>query len=285
MGTKLKIAFETDVHHTVGIDLVAMSVNDLICVGAAPLFFLDYFATGKLRLGTAKKVLSGIVQGCLQAECALVGGETAEMPSMYANGEYDLAGFAVGLVEKQKLLGGPRVKSGDVLILVPSSGPHSNGFSLIRKLIEKAPHPKKLRDQCFRPTQIYVGAFKELDQSLKQDLHGMAHITGSGWLNVPRLNESLDYEFDLDAAGFVLPSVFRELSRIGRLSLEETFTTFNAGVGLVIAVAPRAVSKALGALRRSGSPGVVAGQVVRRKKRQQSSVRIRVQEKLLQLNY
>ncbi len=195
VGTKLKIAFETGVHDSVGIDLVAMSVNDLICVGAQPLFFLDYLATGKLELATSTKILKGIVKGCVQGKVALIGGETAEMPDLYKKGEYDLAGFAVGILDKKQILDGTRVQAGDVLIGIESSGPHSNGFSLIRKLIKK--NEKQLLKRVFQPTKIYVRAIEDLNKKLGKSVSGMAHITGSGFLNVPRISEKFDYYFKI----------------------------------------------------------------------------------------
>lgn len=285
VGTKLKLAFETGVHGSVGIDLVAMSVNDLICVGAKPLFFLDYFATGKLKLGVAKSVIAGVARGCIQAGCALVGGETAEMPSMYQAGEYDLAGFAVGTVSQREILGGRRVRPGDVLLGIPSSGPHSNGFSLIRKLIPRSRAKTRLLRECFKPTRIYVDEFNLLKRTCGNGLHGMAHITGSGWLNVPRLNEDCDYVFDLDKAGYKMPWVFEELARVGKLSLHELFTTFNMGVGLVIAVDPDVEKRALSVLRKSGVRVLEVGRVLGPRKKKSATVAIRMGKQTIELQY
>ena len=197
VGTKIKLAIETGIHHTIGIDLVAMCVNDLLCTGARPLFFLDYFASGKLNLDVGEKVLEGIVEGCIQGKLALIGGETAEMPGMYHGGDYDLAGFSVGEVFKEELLDGSRIANRDTLIGIASSGFHSNGFSLVRKVIEKETneeHRQKLKVDCLTPTRIYVDTFNALRSALGQNLKGLANITGSGLLNIPRMNENFDYD-------------------------------------------------------------------------------------------
>lgn len=237
VGTKLKLAFSLNRHDTVGIDLVAMSVNDLICVGAKPVFFLDYFATGKLSLKTSTAVLRGIVEGCRQSRCALVGGETAEMPGFYAQGEYDLAGFAVGEVRKKDLLDGSRVKQGDLLFGLPSSGPHSNGFSLIRKLFNvESKRDKNWIRKCFVPTKIYVDDIEGIKSKLPAGaIKGLAHITGSGFLNIPRINEAFSYDISWPNA-FTTPAVFLEMQKRGSLTAEELFQTFNMGFGMVMAV-------------------------------------------------
>jgi len=234
VGTKLKLAFDLNQHHTVGIDLVAMSVNDLLCVGAKPLFFLDYYATSSLDQRTAQSVLKGIVEGCKQAEMALVGGETAEMPGFYKKGEYDLAGFAVGLIQKNDILDDTQIKPGDVIIGLKSSGPHSNGFSLIRKLIRE----KYLLKKCLIPTKIYVREAKKLKPFLK----GLAHITGSGFLNVPRMNENVDYDIQFPK-NWKISNIFLELKKRGNLSWEELFTTFNMGIGMVCVVSKKHVAQ------------------------------------------
>lgn len=263
VGTKLKLAFALKTHDTVGIDLVAMSVNDLVCVGATPLFFLDYFATGKLSLATAEKVLKGIVEGCRQGRVALIGGETAEMPGIYASGEYDLAGFAVGTVSQEELLDGSRVRAGDVLIGLESSGPHSNGYSLIRKLVK--PPEKKLLRECLKPTRIYVDAVAVLRKRLGSALKGLAHVTGSGFLNIPRVNESFDYEIRIPES-YERPRIFAELVRRGKLSLREAYTTFNMGFGMVAAVDSARATVAVESLRRAGYPTHVLGEVRRAEK-------------------
>jgi phosphoribosylformylglycinamidine cyclo-ligase len=235
VGTKLMLAQELGVHHTIGIDLVAMNVNDLICCGAKPLFFLDYFAAGKLQLGVAGKVLDGIITGCKEGECLLIGGETAEMPGMYPPGEYDLAGFAVGVVDESERVRNDRIRPGDVLLGLPSSGFHSNGYSLVRKLF-KGKDLKKWGKKLLAPTKIYV---KEVRKALKAHpgaIKGLAHITGGGLLeNVPRfLPKKCDAVFH--RASWPLPDVFAEAQRRGRVADEEMFRTFNMGLGMVLAV-------------------------------------------------
>ncbi|MEW6056966.1 MAG: phosphoribosylformylglycinamidine cyclo-ligase [Bdellovibrionota bacterium] len=272
VGTKLKLGFELNRHHTVGIDLVAMSVNDLICVGATPLFFLDYFATGKLDLKTSTEVMRGIVEGCKQGRVALIGGETAEMPGIYAKGEYDLAGFAVGLVDRKDLIDGGGVKEGDLLLGLESSGPHSNGFSLIRKLLDKKPRDAKLVRECFEPTRIYVDAVIALRKTLRHNLKGLAHITGSGFLNIPRINDCFDYQIQLPRS-FKIPKLFLQLKTRGKLSWEELYTTFNMGVGLVAVVSPQTFSKAEQTLRALKLKAHLLGRV----KRSRQGSRISVQ--------
>ncbi|MFZ5618447.1 MAG: phosphoribosylformylglycinamidine cyclo-ligase [Pseudomonadota bacterium] len=270
VGTKLKIAFDTNRHSTIGVDLVAMCVNDVLAQGAEPLFFLDYFATGKLDEGVAAEVIQGIAAGCLEAGCALVGGETAEMPGMYAAGEYDLAGFCVGAVERGDLLP-RRVEVGDVMIGLPSSGPHSNGYSLIRRIVADSdlsyadPAPfetaRLLGEVLLTPTRIYV---KRLLPLLKDpDVRGFAHITGGGLTdNVPRIfEESLTPRFD-DAA-LALPPVFEWLKERGRLSLAEMRRTFNCGIGGVLVVRISAVDRILAALAAGGEKPRVIGDIAK----------------------
>ncbi len=270
VGTKLKIAFETGRHETIGIDLVAMCVNDVLAQGAEPLFFLDYFATGKLEEGVASNVIKGIAQGCLEADCALIGGETAEMPGMYAAGEYDLAGFCVGAVERQHLL--PRaVEAGDIIIALPSSGPHSNGYSLIRKIVKDAglsysdaapfDSARSLGDALLTPTRLYV---KRLLPLLKDpDIRGFAHITGGGLTdNVPRIFSDA-FAARYDEAALDLPPVFDWLMREGGLSLDEMRRTFNCGVGGVIVVRRDSADRILAALDDVGEAPRVIGDIVR----------------------
>ena len=271
VGTKLKLAFALNKHDTVGIDLVAMSVNDLICTGAQPLFFLDYFATGKLDLATSTKVLRGIVGGCKQGGLALVGGETAEMPSMYAQGEYDLAGFAVGLVERSNLLDGSRVRPGDALIGMESSGIHSNGFSLVRKLFK--PREKDWLKRALLPTKIYVEAVEGLHYAIGKSLHGLAHITGSGFLNVPRLNLSYDYRIVIPEK-FKRALVLDECVKRAGLSMQEAYTTFNMGFGMVAAVKPSAAKTAVVALAKQGVRAHFIGEVGPKKTGRDSKVHI-----------
>lgn len=234
VGTKLKLAFETGKHNTVGIDLVAMCVNDILCTGAKPLFFMDYLATGKLELETSEAIIDGVVEGCLQSEAALIGGETAEMPGMYGPGEYDLAGFAVGEVFPDQLLGGDKVRAGASLIGLPSAGFHSNGFSLVRKVLESHEHSHV--ERLMTPTKIYWKAVKGL---LEAGLvSGMAHITGGGLSNIPRMNDKLGYDLNLSADDFkkdLFPEDFHWVQEKGGISNHEMLKTFNGGVGLVLA--------------------------------------------------
>ncbi len=256
VGTKLKIAQELGVHDTIGIDLVAMNVNDLICCGAKPLFFLDYFAAGKLELPVAKKVLDGIVEGCRQAQCLLVGGETAEMPGMYPKGEYDLAGFSVGLVDEADRVRNDKIKPGDILLGLPSSGVHSNGYSLVRALF-KGKDLKKWGKKLLAPTKIYVRPVLKALAAFPGAIKGLAHITGGGLLeNVPRfLPEGTDALFF--KGSWPVPEVFTEMERRGKVEEKEMFRTFNMGLGMVLAVER---SKAV-AVRRLLSPCYEVGRV------------------------
>lgn len=251
VGTKLKLAIDSGILETVGVDLVAMCVNDLLCQGAQPLFFLDYYATGKLSVEAAARVISGIAEGCRQADCALIGGETAEMPGMYAHGDFDLAGFAVGAVERDTMLPA-HVGVGDVLLALPSSGPHSNGYSLIRKVLAIAgqqlsdPAPfapgKTMAQALLEPTRIYIRALRPLLAA--GCVHGLAHITGGGLTeNLPRiLPEGVAAEIDLNA--IQPPAVFGWLARQGGIAESEMLRTFNCGIGLVIVVPAARVAEA-----------------------------------------
>jgi phosphoribosylformylglycinamidine cyclo-ligase len=270
VGTKLKLAFEWDSHDTVGIDLVAMSVNDLLCVGAKPLFFLDYFATGKLKPKTAKQVIAGIVNGCRQSNCALIGGETAEMPGFYEAGEYDLAGFAVGVVDKKNVLPAKKIKAGDVLIGVSSSGFHSNGYSLVRKLFKNwKPNKNRSRQvlakELLKPTMIYSKAVSGL--ITKGDVKGLAHITGSGFLNVPRMSHSVSYEIHLPPLK-ERPKAYHWLEGLkdSSLTFEEKVQTFNMGLGMVIACDAKKAKSVLTHIRKNNYKAWQIGQVTRRKK-------------------
>ncbi|WDI30951.1 phosphoribosylformylglycinamidine cyclo-ligase [Hyphococcus flavus] len=269
VGTKLKIAFETGRHDTIGIDLVAMCVNDVLAQGAEPLFFLDYFATGKLDEATAASVVAGIAEGCRLAGCALIGGETAEMPGMYVDGEYDLAGFCVGAAERNSLL--PRqVAVGDVMIGLASSGAHSNGYSLIRKIAAEAganydaPAPfdsgTSLGESLIAPTRIYVKSVLPLLSN--RDVKAFAHITGGGLTdNVPRvLAGNLSPRFDEKALG--LPPLFQWLREAGSLSLADMSRTFNCGIGGALVCAPGAVDEVLTALKSTGEAAHVIGDIV-----------------------
>lgn len=257
VGTKLALAKTLNKHDTIGIDLVAMCVNDILCTGAQPLFFMDYLATGKLDVDTASHVLDGIVEGCLQSECALIGGETAEMPGMYANGEYDLAGFAVGEVKPADVLDGSRVSEGDVLIGLPSSGFHSNGYSLVRKLIKD--DEIELMTAALTPTKIYWKAIKGLLE--KQLLNGVSHVTGGGLLNIPRINENFAYQ--IDSLGFrdQAPAFMLEIAARANTTDRELFRTFNMGVGLVCIVAADKVDEVVKNLQDAGEHPVLMGYV------------------------
>jgi phosphoribosylformylglycinamidine cyclo-ligase len=246
VGTKLKLAFQLDRHDTVGIDLVAMSVNDVLVQGAEPLFFLDYFASAKLDVRVAAQVIQGIAKGCEQAGCALIGGETAEMPGMYAAGEYDLAGFCVGVVEKERIIDGRSIRPGDAVLGLASSGPHSNGFSLIRKIIERARPPFDL----LTPTRIYVKPVLKLLESVP--VKGLAHITGGGLTgNVPRaLPENL--RAVIQKAAWPRPEVFQWLQREGGVAESEMAGVFNCGIGMVLVIDRADVKRAAESLRASG---------------------------------
>ena len=267
VGTKLKLAQQLNRHDTIGIDLVAMCVNDVLVQGAEPLFFLDYFATGKLDIETTVAVVGGIAKGCELSGCALIGGETAEMPDMYPPGEYDLAGFTVAAVEKSEIIDGSQVRQGDILIGIDSSGPHSNGYSLVRKIFERAGRPEDLQiggvrliDALMVPTTLYV---KPILALLKQHkIPAMAHITGGGLSeNIIRvIPEGLGLH--VEASSIVLPPVFDWLQREGRVALPEMWRTFNCGIGFVLVVKPAqagAVSQSLDALGLKHKP---IGQVI-----------------------
>ncbi len=267
VGTKLKLAIETGRHDTVGIDLVAMCVNDLIVQGAEPLFFLDYFASGKLELATATAVVAGIAEGCRMAGCALIGGETAEMPGMYAPGDYDLAGFAVGAVERGEQLTGADVGPGDVLIGLASSGAHSNGFSLIRRIIARGLHDlaaparfdgsQSLGAALLRPTRIYVKSLLPLVRAGR--IKAMAHITGGGFLeNIPRV---LPAGARAIVTAPALPPLFDWLRAQGGVAASEMARTFNCGTGMVLAVAADNVEPVIAALVAAGETAAIIGQI------------------------
>jgi phosphoribosylformylglycinamidine cyclo-ligase len=263
VGTKLKLAFRLKDHRTVGIDLVAMSVNDLLCVGAQPLFFLDYFATGKLDSGVAEQVIEGIVEGCKQAGCALVGGETAEMPDFYTAGEYDLGGFAVGDLAPKQMLPAKGVKAGDVLIGIASSGCHSNGYSLLRKLIPHGLEGDQLARELLTPTKIYAHSLLPLIQ--KNKILGLAHITGSGFLNVPRISEKVSYEITLPPLD-QRAKIFTWLVEHAKLGLGELCQTFNMGIGMVVVAKKQNAQAVLKHLKKSGERAWQIGQVISRRK-------------------
>lgn len=267
VGTKLRLAIDLNKHDTIGQDLVAMCVNDLVVQGAEPLFFLDYYATGKLDVDVAADVIRGIADGCSISGCALVGGETAEMPGMYHIGDYDLAGFCVGVVEKADIIDGSKVKAGDTLIALASSGPHSNGYSLIRKVLEVSGadpaqdllEEKPLSEHLLAPTKIYVKSILKLIE--ETEVHAIAHLTGGGfWENIPRvLPESA--KAVIDEKSWQWPTVFNWLQEKGNISRYEMYRTFNCGVGMVIALPTEQVEKALAILREMGENAWVIGQI------------------------
>ena len=266
VGTKLRLAFEWNMHDTVGIDLVAMSVNDVLVQGAEPLFFLDYFACGKLDVEVAAAVIGGIARGCELSGCALIGGETAEMPGMYEGEDYDLAGFCVGLVEKDRIIDGSHTRAGDVIIGLASSGPHSNGYSLVRRLLEvggatasTALDGIPLYDLLLAPTRIYVKSVLALMSEV--DVHGIAHITGGGPTgNIPRtLPEGL--EAVLEERAWTRPAVFDWLQRTGRIERDEMHRTFNCGLGMTITVGRGDAERALGLLRERGEQASIVGEI------------------------
>ncbi|HWW73660.1 MAG TPA: phosphoribosylformylglycinamidine cyclo-ligase [Duganella sp.] len=266
VGTKLKLAFELNRHDTVGIDLVAMSVNDILVQGAEPLFFLDYFACGKLDVAIATDVIKGIAQGCEQAGCALIGGETAEMPSMYPAGEYDLAGFAVGAVEKSKIIDGTKIAPGDVILGLASSGVHSNGYSLVRKIIEVAKpdlegdfHGRKLADVLMQPTRIYVKPLLALMDAM--EVKGMVHITGGGLVeNIPRVLQP-GLVAELDSTSWTLPPLFTWLQQHGGVADAEMHRVFNCGIGMTVIVSQENAAAAIAQLEQAGEIVYTIGKI------------------------
>ena len=268
VGTKLACAFATGQHHTVGIDLVAMSVNDILVTGAEPLFFLDYYATGKLTVDVAENVIKGIVEGCVQAGCALVGGETAEMPGMYHDGDYDLAGFCVGVVEKDGIIDGRGVRPGDLVLGLASSGPHSNGYSLIRRLLRDAGvgtgadtmlAGRSLLDRLMAPTRIYARSMLALARALP--VRGFAHITGGGLTdNIPRVIPD-GLEVRLQREAWPRDPVFDWLQQAGRIADDEMHRTFNCGIGMVVVVPPEHEAAALAQLAALGERASRIGSV------------------------
>lgn len=267
VGTKLKLAFTANKHNTIGIDLVAMCVNDILVQGAEPLFFLDYFATGHLHVDQASEVISGIAEGCNQAGAALVGGETAEMPSMYPEGEYDLAGFAVGVVEKNELIDGRTITEGDSIIGLASNGAHSNGYSLIRKLVEISgidlqstfDQGKSLQEILLTPTRIYVKNILTLKQKIK--IKGIAHITGGGISgNLPRVLPKGKSAL-IHKNSWPMPKLFHWLQKTGDLPESELFRTFNCGIGLCLIVEKRETDQTLSALESLGETAYLIGTI------------------------
>jgi phosphoribosylformylglycinamidine cyclo-ligase len=266
VGTKLRLAIDTHRHDGVGIDLVAMCANDVVVQGAEPLFFLDYFASGKLDVDVAERVIAGIVEGCVLAGCALVGGETAEMPGMYHGADYDLAGFCVGVVEKEAIIDGTKTRAGDVVLGLPSSGPHSNGFSLIRKILQLAGadtqadlQGARLIDRLMAPTRIYVKPLLKLMGEVS--LHGLSHITGGGLLdNIPRvLPDGL--EAILERRSWRREPVFDWLQQQGKIADAEMYRVFNCGIGMTVHVSANDAQRAIGVLRDAGQEALVIGEI------------------------
>ncbi|MDD3022337.1 MAG: phosphoribosylformylglycinamidine cyclo-ligase [Syntrophomonadaceae bacterium] len=269
VGTKLKIAQMMGVHDSVGIDLVAMCVNDILAQGAEPLFFLDYIALGKLEPALVEALVKGVSQGCLESGCALIGGETAEMPGFYAEDEYDLAGFAVGVVERSRLINGSEITDGDMLIGLPSTGIHSNGYSLVRKvLLEKAGLKldsyveelgRSLGEELLTPTRIYVKSILELINEC--EIKGLAHITGGGIVeNLPRILPQ-DLGAVIDSSAISIPPVFQMVEALGKVDKQEMYRTFNMGVGYIVVASPMHYDKALNCLRAKGEKPILLGRV------------------------
>jgi len=266
VGTKLRLAIETGRHDTIGIDLVAMCANDVIVQGAEPLFFLDYYATGKLDVAVAERVIAGIVEGCVQAGAALVGGETAEMPGMYAGDDYDLAGFCVGIVERDRIIDGSTTRAGDAIIGLPSSGPHSNGYSLIRKLLAAAGanartvlDGRPLYDRLLAPTRIYAKPVLALIGAVP--VKGLAHITGGGLTdNIPRALPD-GTKVVLERRAWPRDPIFDWLQSAGRIEDPELYRTFNCGIGMTVCVAAADATRALEVLQANGAPGFLIGEV------------------------
>jgi phosphoribosylformylglycinamidine cyclo-ligase len=261
VGTKLEIAFRMKKYDTVGIDCVAMCVNDILCHGAKPLFFLDYIACGKLEAEVAAQLVSGVSEGCLQSNAALIGGETAEMPGFYSEGEYDIAGFCVGIVDKDDIIDGSRIKEGDALIGIASSGLHSNGFSLVRKLIKDIDvdfNGKRIGEELLTPTKIYVKPIQEILKSF--DIKGMAHITGGGFIeNIPRM-----FKTPLTAVikknSYELPDIFKYINSLG-VDEEHMYNTYNMGIGFVLCVENEIADKVVNALKELGEAAYKIGHV------------------------
>ena len=277
VGTKLKLAFELNRHDTVGIDLVAMSVNDILVQGAEPLFFLDYFACGKLDVATATAVVKGIAQGCEESGCALLGGETAEMPGMYPDGEYDLAGFAVGAVEKSQIIDGSKIVPGDVVLGLASSGIHSNGYSLVRKIIQVAKpdleadfHGRKLADVLMAPTRLYVKPLLALMAAM--EVKGLVHITGGGLVeNIPRVLQD-NLTAVLDSKAWTMPPLFKWLQQHGGVLDAEMHRVFNCGIGMTVIVSKENADAAVAQLEAAGETVYRIGEIRAREQGQAQTV-------------
>lgn len=272
VGTKLMVAFKTDIHDTIGEDAVAMCVNDVICQGARPLFFLDYIATGKLEPKKAADIVKGVANGCIKADCALIGGETAEMPGLYCNGEYDIAGFCVGIVDKKKIIDGSKIIEGDVLIGIPSSGIHSNGYSLVRKvLFDHKSHDVKdyidelectLGEALMVPTRIYAKLI--LDLVSKFEIKGMSNITGGGFFeNIPRMFPD-GITADIEVKNINVPHIFNFIQKEGNIDIAEMYSTFNMGIGMVLTVNSEIAEKLIEYMQSVGENPVLLGITVKR---------------------
>ncbi len=260
VGTKLKVAETLNQHNTIGIDLVAMCVNDLIVQGAEPLFFLDYYATGSLNPDIATSVISGIGKGCIQSGCALIGGETAEMPDMYKGEEYDLAGFCVGIVEKDKIIDGSKVSLGDHIVALGSSGPHSNGYSLIRKVLEKTTASPDQLKALIEPTKIYVNSILSLINSLP--VNAISHITGGGLLeNIPRVLPN-NLAAKLDVSSWTMPDIFKWLQTEGNIDSKEMYRVLNCGIGMVVVTSKNSSQAVIDCLKDSGENAWLVGEIV-----------------------
>ncbi|HPJ69561.1 MAG TPA: phosphoribosylformylglycinamidine cyclo-ligase [Candidatus Mcinerneyibacteriales bacterium] len=262
VGTKLKIAFLLDRHDTVGIDLVAMSVNDILVQGARPLFFLDYIATSAVEPEKIEAIVDGVIEGCRQSGCALLGGETAELPGFYAEGEYDLAGFAVGVCEKEKMVTGSLVREGDLLIGLPSSGIHSNGYSLARKVLVNERDPdESVLEELLTPTRIYVSPVLAVLEKVR--IHGMVHVTGGGFYeNIPRILPR-DLSAEIHKGSWEIPSLFSRIAEQGEVDEEEMFKTFNMGIGLIMAVAPEDKETVMEILADRGENPALIGRIIK----------------------
>lgn len=264
VGTKLEIACKCKTYNTVGIDLVAMCVNDLIVQGAKPLFFLDYLATGRLNVKSAASVIEGIVKGCREAECALIGGETAEMPGFYKPGEYELAGFTVGIVDKNKIITGANITSGDIIIGLPSSGLHSNGFSLVRKVFNIDKIVSQLKKELLTPTRIYVKTVMKLLK--KYDIKGMAHITGGGIEgNLVRVLPK-DCQAHINTKSWKVPHIFEQIQKKGNIEAKEMFKVFNMGIGMILVVSSKDADKAMSSLSETGEKACLLGEISKGKR-------------------
>ena len=269
VGTKLKLAFELDKHDTIGIDCVAMCVNDIICQGAKPLFFLDYVATGKIAPNHIEEIVKGIADGCQESLCSLIGGETAEMPGFYKDGEYDLAGFAVGVVDRDKIITGRDAKAGDVIIGLPSTGVHSNGYSLIRKLIEVDKLDLNQYDEVLgetygqallKPTKLYVKSIKAAQGTV--NIKGIAHITGGGFIeNIPRMLPK-GLAADIDLSTIEKPPIYTWIEKVSKLGKKELYNTFNMGIGMIMVVSQEEADQAVKAIEDIGEKAVIIGKVV-----------------------